>query len=57
LLQVDFKKEVVAKFVLGFTWLVAQLEIIEGQMGTCTMHLHVFEFVVKLKLIPVDLCL
>jgi hypothetical protein len=51
LLQVDLKEEVVAKFVLAFTWLVAQLEIVEGQM------VHAFEFVLALKLIPVDLCL
>jgi hypothetical protein len=57
LLQVDLKEEVVAKFVLAFTWRVAQLEIVEGQMGTCTIHLHAFEFVVELKLIPFDLCL
>jgi hypothetical protein len=51
------KEEVVAKFVLAFTWLVAQLDIVEGQVGTCTMHLHAFEFVVELKLILADLCL
>jgi hypothetical protein len=44
LLQVDLKEEVVAKFVLAFTWLVAQLEIVEGPMGTSTIHLRAFEF-------------